>query len=399
MTAAISDRRQAALAAARRRRDKGARRRARLVEDVARAPRPLGFYVIAAVTAILVLFGLVMVLSSSSIVSFHRGQSPWTYFKRQLIWALVGSFGMYFAYRVSLVLVQKVARILPMIGIGLMFVSFLPTIGKEENGARAWINLGDYSLQPSEFMKLCLVIYGADLLSRRKSDPAELFSSMKTYLKWVGLAAAISLVQRDLGSGLVIGLIGLAVLFLAGVPVRHVAAVGGTAAVLGVLFVRFDSEKWARLTSFLDLKGTREGDGYQVYQALISVSNGGLTGTGIGAGTGKWGYVPLAYSDFIFSIVAEEMGLLGVLGLLTLFGFLVYFAFQVAVSCRHHFGFLLAGGIACWMLVQVTINIGGVIGLMPVTGLTLPFISFGGSSLITSMVAAGLLMNVARRPR
>lgn len=399
MTAAITDRRQAALAAARRRRDNGARRRARLVEDVSRAPRPLGFYVIAAVTVVLVLFGLVMVLSSSSIVSFHRGQSPWTFFKRQFIWALIGTLGMYFAYRVSLVLVQKVARTLPMIGIGLMMIAFFPGIGTEINGARAWINFGDYSIQPSEFMKLCLVIYGADLLSRRKSDDAELFASMKAYLLWVGGAAGISLVQRDLGSSLVIGLIGLSVLFLAGVPIRYLAGIGGIAGSLGVLFVRFDSEKWARLTSFLDLRGTREGDGYQVYQALISVSNGGLTGTGIGAGTGKWGYVPLAHSDFIFSIVAEEMGLLGVLGLLTLFGFLVYFAFQVAVSCRHHFGFLLASGIACWMLVQVTINIGGVIGLMPVTGLTLPFISFGGSSLITSMAAAGLLMNVARRPR
>jgi cell division protein FtsW len=175
------------------------------------------------------------------------------------------------------------------------------------------------------------------------------------------------------------------------------AALG--AGCLGALYVVQDPDKLSRITSFLDIHGTRESDGYQVYQALISLSNGGLTGTGIGAGTGKWGYVPIAHSDFIFSIVGEEMGLLGVLGLMTLFAFLIYFAFQVALSCRHRFGFLVAAGIGCWMVVQVSINIGGVIGIMPVTGLTLPFISFGGSSLIASMAAAGLLMNVARRPR
>ncbi|MGA0781272.1 MAG: FtsW/RodA/SpoVE family cell cycle protein, partial [Ilumatobacteraceae bacterium] len=182
-------------------------------------------------------------------------------------------------------------------------------------------------------------------------------------------------------------------------PLRPLFGLSLVGALGFVTYARLDGDKWARFTSFLDIHGTRETDGYQVYQALISISNGGLTGTGIGAGTGKWGYVPLAHTDFIFSIVGEEMGLLGVLGLLTLFVFLIYFAFQVALSCRHRFGFLVAAGIGCWFIVQISINIGGVIGLLPVTGLTLPFISFGGSSLIASMAAAGLLMNVARRPR
>lgn len=136
-----------------------------------------------------------------------------------------------------------------------------------------------------------------------------------------------------------------------------------------------------------------------MYQSLISLSNGGITGTGIGAGTGKWGYVPLAHSDFIFATLAEEMGFLGVIGLIALFTFLIYFGFQAALSCRTTFGRLLAGGIAGWFLIQICVNIGGVTGVIPVTGLTLPFISFGGSSLIVSMVSAGLLMNVARRPR
>jgi cell division protein FtsW len=193
--------------------------------------------------------------------------------------------------------------------------------------------------------------------------------------------------------------IAAAVLFLAGAPVRPLMYLLAGAGSLGLLIVLQNPDKFARFTSFLDIEGTREHDGYQVFQALISLSNGGLTGTGIGAGSGKWGYVPLAHSDFIFSILAEEMGFLGVVGLLTLFAFLIYFGLQAALSCRTRFGMLMAGGISAWLLIQIVINIGGVVGILPVTGLTLPFISFGGTSLIVSMVCAGLLMNVARRPR
>jgi cell division protein FtsW len=210
---------------------------------------------------------------------------------------------------------------------------------------------------------------------------------------------AISAAQSDIGSCIVMMGIAAAVLFIAGAPLRPMAGLGLLAGVVGFLFIRSSPEKMVRFTSFLHLEELRESDSYQVYQAMISLSNGGVTGTGIGAGSGKWGYVPLAHSDFIFSILAEEMGLLGVFGLLTLFAFLIYFGLQVALSCRHRFGMLLAGGISAWFLIQIVINIGGVIGLIPVTGLTLPFISYGGSSLIISMVSCGLLMNVARRPR
>lgn len=395
----IADRRRQALIHAQRRRRSGSSRRSRIREDVSRAPKPLGLYVIAAVTITLVLLGIVMVLSASSIVSFHRGSSPWKYFTRQVMWAGLGTIAMGVAYRMRLTYLSTIARVLPFIGIVMMMMPFAPGIGRSVNGARAWLIVGPFNVQPAEFMKLFLIIYGADLLSRREKQLQDWRVGMMPYLKFVLGAVAIAVVQSDIGSCVVIGVIGVSVLFLAGAPVRPLAGMSLLGSLLGVLYVMTDGSKLARFTSFLDIYGTREGDGYQVYQGWISISNGGLTGTGIGAGTGKWGYVPLAHSDFIFSILAEEMGLLGVVGVLTLFAFLIYFAFQVALSCRERFGFLLAGGIGCWFLVQTAINIGGVLGLMPVTGLTLPFISFGGSSLVVSMTAAGLLMNVARRPR
>ncbi len=395
----IDKRREAAYERARRLRNGEGRLKSRYQETVLRDPKPLGFYIIGAVTITLVLFGLVMVLSASSIVSFHRGGSPWKFFSRQAFWAGAGSVAMLFAYRFPLAALDKVARVLPLFGLGAMMLAFIPGLGVSVNGARAWIRIGDQSFQPSEFMKLFIIIYGADLLTRRESEMGSLRRTMQPFLVVAGSGAGLAFAQGDIGSCLVMGGIAAAVLFLAGAPLRPMVTIAAVVGSLGLVFIRQSPDKFARFTSFLDIYGTREDDGYQVYQALISLANGGLTGTGIGAGSGKWGYVPLAHSDFIYSVLAEEMGFLGVMGLMTLFAALIYFGLQVALSCRHRFGMLLAGGIAAWFLIQITINIGGVSGIMPVTGLTLPFISFGGTSLIVSMVASGLLLNVARRPR
>lgn len=395
----IAKRREAAYARARRLRNGEGRLKSRYQERVDRAPKPLGFYIIGAVSITLVLFGLVMVLSASSIVSFHNGGSPWKFFSRQAFWAGLGVGGMLFAYRFPLVALHTVARVLPLFGLGAMSLAFLPGLGVSVNGARAWIRVGDQTFQPSEFMKLFIIIYGADLLTRRESEMGDLRRTMLPFLVVAGSGAGLAFVQGDIGSALVMGGIAAAVLFLAGAPLRPLVSVAALVAGAGLVFIRQSPDKFSRFTSFLDIYGTRDNDGYQVYQALISLANGGLTGTGIGAGSGKWGYVPLAHSDFIYSVLAEEMGFLGVLGLMTLFGALIYFGLQVALSCKTRFGMLLAGGIAAWFLIQITINIGGVTGLLPVTGLTLPFISFGGTSLIVSMVASGLMLNVARRPR
>ncbi len=395
----ISDRRRLAYERAQLARAGQGKIRSRFREDVSRDPKPLGFYMILAVSITLVLFGLVMVLSASSITSFHNGGSPWKLFIRQATMAGLGGVGMSFAYAFRLDYLRHLAKILPGIGIVLMLMAFIPKFGTSVNGAHAWVHIGDQKLQPSEFMKLFIIIFGADLLASRDKEMGTLNRTMFPFLTIVGLGAGLSIIQSDIGSCIVMLGIAASVLFLAGAPLRPMAGLGLGSAVFGLIYLNISPEKMSRFTSFMHLEALRESDSYQVYQALISLSNGGVTGTGIGAGSGKWGYVPLAHSDFIFAILAEEMGLLGVIGLVTLFAFLIYFGLQVALSCRHRFGMLLAGGISAWFLIQIVINIGGVIGLLPVTGLTLPFISFGGTSLIVSMVACGLLMNVARRPR
>lgn len=394
-----AERRRRALEEARRIRANKSARRNRYREDRTDDPKPLGFHMIRAVSAVLVLFGLVMVLSASSIVSFHQDGSPWEKFIKQVTWAGLGLFCAASAYRFPLKALRPIARFLPFIGAGMMLMAFIPRFGISVNGARAWIHFGSYTFQPSEVMKLCIIVAGAELLSSRAEHLGDLRRVFAPFMGVTLLGVGIAAVQSDIGSCVVMLAIALAMMFLAGMPLIPMGLASTAIGLVGFVYVRMSPDKLSRFTSFLDLEATRSGDGYQVYQALISLSNGGLTGTGIGAGTGKWGYVPLAHSDFIFAIVAEEMGFLGVVGLLALFAFLIYFGFQVALSCRSQFGTLIAGGISAWFLIQMLVNIGGVVGLIPVTGLTLPFISYGGSSMVTSLAAVGLLMNVARQPR
>jgi cell division protein FtsW len=204
----------------------------------------------------------------------------------------------------------------------------------------------------------------------------------------------LTLLQPDLGGAMVLASIVLGVAFVAGTPLLPLGATVGAVGFFGLTFMlRVRSERW---TAFLDLAAHKQDEGFQVWQSLVGIATGGLTGVGLGASKAKWGYLPEAHTDFIFAIIAEELGLAGVAIVLALFLVLVWLGLRVALRARDRFGMLLAGGITAWILAQTVINIGGVVGLLPLTGLTLPFVSFGGSSLLVTMGAAGLLLNIAR---
>jgi cell division protein FtsW len=213
-----------------------------------------------------------------------------------------------------------------------------------------------------------------------------------TLLITTGLCAA----QRDFGSATIFAGIVIGMMFMASLPMRYIVGISGFVFVLGLGVLQFAQRASERMLAFLDLEGTKSDSGYQVYQALLSIANGGWSGTGIGSGTSKWGYVPLAYSDFIFSVIAEELGIAGTIMILGGFLLLVLLSVQVALSAPDMHGAFIAAGVATWFGVQAVVNIGGVVGVMPMTGLTLPFLSYGGSSMIASMAAVGLLLNVAR---
>jgi cell division protein FtsW len=272
-----------------------------------------------------------------------------------------------------------------------------PGIGATVNGARAWIRIGGLSLQPAEFLKLAVVVAAADLLTRRSDGDT---GARRTALLVGVLAAAaggLSLMQNDLGSAIVLGAIVIGVAWIVGLPFMPLAALVGLAATTAFGFVASSPRRLERFTAFWNVSEEKDHLAYQTYQGFLSIASGGLTGSGIGGSKGKLGYLPYAHSDFIFAVIADELGFVGTLAVIGGFIVLVWLGIQVSLAAPDRFGMLLAGGVACWFGVQAIVNLGGVTGLLPVTGLTLPFFSAGGSSLFVSMTAAGLLLSVARR--
>ena len=360
-------------------------------------PPPTAFYIIGLIVIVFVMLGLVMVLSASSIMEFHKGNSPWRIFTRQAIWATFGAVALWCCARIP----YQTWRRLTVPGLaaacGLMLLPFVPGIGSTINDASSWVSLGSLSFQPSEFFKVAVLVYCADLLTRRDREMGDLRRTLVPCLMIAALGSGLCLLQGDLGSAIVLTAMVFVVAFVGGTPLTPLMSSLLAAAGVALAFVFSSQRRFNRFTAFLDVTNNRDHLSYQVWQAQIAIAQGGVTGTGPGRGLNKLGdFLPLAHSDFIFAVIGEELGLIGVVAVLGGFLVLTFCAVQVALAARDRFGMLLAGGIAGWFVVQTVINVGGVVGLLPVTGLTLPFFSAGGSSLFVCMAAAGLLLNVAR---
>ena len=354
------------------------------------------FYWIFIIVASFVMLGLVMVLSSSSVTNLHSGGSAWGMFQRQLIWAGLGTIAMWAAFAFPYETWRKKFLLQSVVASVVLLNVLVILRGALVNGARAWLDMGPFRMQPSEFMKIAVVLFCANLLSHRHRSVQISSIVLWPMIVALGVSAGLCALQKDFGGSLIFGGIVLVMMIIAGLPKRQVFTTTVVLLVSGAFVLKFAGNASARMLAFMDLEGTKEDGGYQVYQSLLSIANGGWSGTGIGSGTSKWGYVPLAYSDFIFSVIAEELGIFGSLMVIGGFLALVVFGLQVALSAPDTHGAFIAGGISAWFGVQALVNVGGVVGALPMTGLTLPFLSYGGSSLIASMAAAGLLLNVAR---
>lgn len=369
--------------------DKG---RNRLLLD---KPTPAFWWILVIVVSF-VLLGLVMVLSSSSVTSLHTGASAWGMFSRQILWVILGTIAMWGMYRLPYEDWKNFGLLWPttltVAGANLAVIIW----GQVTNGAKAWLDIGPVRLQPSEFLKLATILFCANLLAKRHRSVAITSVVLMPMFIVLGFTALMCGLQGDFGSATIFAGFIIAMMYMASLPLRHVLFTAGFVFVSGVAVLQTAQRASERMMAFMNLEETKSDSGYQVYQSLLSIANGGWSGTGIGSGTSKWGYVPLAYSDFIFAVIAEELGLFGTLMVLGGFLFLVLFGIQVALAASDMHGAFLAGGISAWFGVQAIVNVGGVVGVLPMTGLTLPFLSYGGSSMIASMAAVGLLLNVAR---
>ncbi|MEY2959274.1 MAG: cell division protein FtsW [Actinomycetota bacterium] len=360
-------------------------------------PASMVYFAIVVVVSFFVVLGLVMVLSATSATRVGGDVSPYAEFQRQTMWAALGLVAMSIAVKVPYDRLRRYVLPLSVLTAGTMLLPMVPGVGVTINGATSWVRIGPVGFQPSELAKLASIAFLADFYARHRGRVHLPVYGIVPLMIVAGLTAGLSFHQGDLGAAMVLVSVSMAVGVSAGIPFRQLVALGvaGTMAVVGA--VMSDPRRFARLTAFRDIEGNKEDLAWQSWQGLVSIANGGTTGSGIGGSNSKLGYLPLAHSDFIFAVIADELGFIGSVAVVGGFAVLVALGIQTALAAPDRFGSLLAGGIAVWFGVQAFVNLGGVANLIPLTGLTLPFFSAGGTSLVVSMIAAGLLLNVARR--
>ncbi|MGH2740689.1 MAG: putative lipid II flippase FtsW [Actinomycetota bacterium] len=355
--------------------------------------------VILVSTAALVVLGIVMVLSASSISAYTEYGSSFLFFRRQLLYAGIGIVCFAVAGRMPYARWRDLAAPLLLSSLLLLVLVLVPSIGERAGGAARWIEMGPVTVQPSEFAKLAVIVFAAAMLAARWRRIDDLRALALPLMPLVGLVGALILLQPDLGTAVTLVIAVFVLLFTAGARLKHliVGALGAGALGFGLIFA--EGYRWSRFVSFLNPWSDPQGSGYQSIQSLIALTSGGPFGVGLGASRQKWLYVPNAHTDFIYSIIGEELGLFGNLLVLALFGALIVAGIRIATRAPDAFGRLLGAGIVGLIAVQALVNLGAVTGLLPITGVPLPFVSFGGSSLIVSMTAMGILTSIGRGRR
>lgn len=358
--------------------------------------RPLAsFHLLLAVFGLLTVFGLVMVLSASSVDSFTKAGSSYSVFGKQVLYCLAGLVGFYAALRIPVRLLRRFSLVLLVFCLALLVLVLTP-LGTELNGARSWFVVAGVSIQPVEFAKVAFALWGAHVLVTKRALLGQYRHLLVPVVPAAMLMFTLVMLQPDLGSTITLFLVLIGLLWFAGAPLRLFAIMllgGITGAVVLAMVADY---RVARLTAFLDPAADPTGHGYQSMQALFALADGGLMGRGLGQGWSKWQYLPNVHNDFIFAVIGEELGFVGCVVVLILFGLTGYVGMRIASRNTDPFIRLASATLTTWLVGQAIINMGYVVGLLPTTGLPLPLISSGGSSVVTSMLVFGLLANFAR---
>jgi cell division protein FtsW len=344
------------------------------------------------VTLGLVAFGLVMVYSATSAPAALARTDPMSYLKKQGIYALIGVGLMMAAARFDY---RRLKALAPGLVLTSLFLCVaVLAVGTRVNGARRWIELGPATFQPSELAKLALAVWAAAHLCRRPA-PQTLKQLWRPVGMLLGVFCVLVLLEPDLGTAIGIVVVLAAILVISGTPMRTLGLAASIAVALGLVAIWFEPYRRARIFSFLDPWKDPQGAGFQTVQALISMGSGGVFGAGLGQGVGKINYLPEAHTDMILAVIGEELGLIGVTAVIAAFAAFAYAGLRVALQCKDPFGKRLAAGVVALVCGQAVINLAAVLGLAPLTGIPLPFISYGGSSLVVALASVGILLNIA----
>jgi len=339
----------------------------------------------------LLCFGLIMVYSASTL---GQPGDPSYYFRRELLWVALGCVAMLVVVQIDYQRWRAISSLAMLVSLALLLLVL--KFGVEVNGAQRWIAIGRFfSFEPSEVTKLALIIYVADWLSRKGEQIGSFLYGLVPFVIFVGLIILLVLLQNDMGTAVIIGCVALAMFFTAGANLLQLIPALGMGALL-FFALSLTGFRHARLVTFIHPLGNCLGSGWQICQSLYALGSGGWFGLGLGVGRQKAGFLPFPWTDSIYAVTGEELGFIGCIAILVLFAILAYRGFRVARGTADLYGSLLATGITVWIVAQAALNIGSVVDAIPFTGVPLPFISFGGSSLVTSLAAIGILLNISR---
>lgn len=376
---------------------------ARRIDSTLAQPR-LNYFVILAITALLTGLGLIMVLSSSMVNSRANGGSVYSEFLRQAAIVVVGLVGMWCALRIRPQTIRKLSPYFMGLAFVLLIAVLIPGVGVggDEVGSNSWIRVGSVGIQPSEAAKLALAVWGSATVAAQSNRSNKIAAALSPLLSVGGLFLLLVLVQKDLGMMMSVGIVLLALVFFSGLDTRVLGLLVGVVGAVGVGAIVAQAYRSARITTWMDTlflhfsDSSTQGSSYQSHQGILSLSDGGLTGLGLGQSRAKWFYLPEATNDFIFAVVGEELGFGGALAVVLLFALLGWFGIRCALAHTDPFMRMLAATLTLGVVVQAFINMGYVVGFLPVTGIQLPLISAGGTSAVITLVSMGLLANCAR---
>jgi cell division protein FtsW len=344
----------------------------------------------------LVFLGVVMVYSASAIVAADRFGDPFFFLKKQLFWAALGGGLLWAALRLDYRRLERLVIPLLVISFVLLILVLVPPFGQSINGTRRWFRIGPLSFQPVELAKFSLVLYLASFLTKRREEIRTFWQGLFPLLLVAGTMAVLTLVQPDLGNSLALVVLTLVLAYLAGARVQHMAWIAAAALPLVALAVALKPYRWRRMLAFVNPWDDPQGAGFQIIQSFLALGSGGLFGRGLGESKQKLFYLPEPYTDFIFAILGEELGLIGATLVVGLFAVLIWRGLRVGLRAPDAFGSYLALGITVMLATQTLVNLGVVTGALPTKGLPLPFVSFGGSALLMTMFSAGVLLNISQ---
>ncbi len=362
--------------------------------------KPISYYWLLGTTIVLLLFGIIMIFSASLSIAYTKEGDSYYYLKRQLLWAFLGLISMGLLAKFDYHKLRKLSTTGIIITIALLALVLIPGMGRTAGGASRWLTFGQFTFQPSEFAKLAIIIFAVDILTKKRREITNLSHLLIPLVPIAVFIALLVVFQPDLGTAFAICLSIFILMFLAGARIHHIFGVGlvGCASIFLLIFSA--GYRRQRFLSFFNPWSDPRGSGFHIIQSLLAFGSGGLRGVGLGLGRQKFFYLPASHTDFIFAVIGEELGLLGTLLVVVLYSILAIAGLRISLKSRERFGKLLGAGIICMILIQALINMGAVTGVIPITGIPLPLISFGGSSLFFTLCSIGILLNIAsQEPR